>query len=134
LEREDEQPGARFPGFMTGVETVEAAVTSVAAASEAGALRHDPETVGTAVKKLDDFQGVLRKILERSRVLATRTPLGGGYAHEVGEFNKRIGEVADTRVIPDLIKAIDELKTELNKSRRSYRNVEESTSGTMNRL
>ncbi len=135
FERYHAQAGGPLIGFMTGgVSTIMAAVKSAAAASEAGALQHDPEAVDTAIKKLENFQATLQKIRHRSSLLATKTPLGGGYAAEVGQVNGEIGQVAQTSVIPDLVKAIDALKVELDKSRKSYRNVEESTSGTMNKL
>ncbi|KOV85754.1 hypothetical protein ADL03_10860 [Nocardia sp. NRRL S-836] len=117
-----------------GVSTFAVAAKSVAAAAEAGALQHDPQAVDTAIRKLDEFQRTLERIKRRSSLLATRTPLGGGYADRVGQINQEIGRLAQSTVVPDLVKAIDELKAELDKSRKSYRNVEESTSGTMNKL
>lgn len=135
FERYSQQSGGPLMGFLTGgISTIMAAAKSVSAASEAGALQHDPQAVDSAIKKLDDFQKVLDRILRRSQRLATRTPLGGGYAKQIGQVNAEIGEVAKNTVIPDLIKAIEELKAELDKSRKSYRNVEEGTSGTMNKL
>jgi hypothetical protein len=135
LERYYAQSGGPLMGIMTGgVSTIMAAAKSVQAASEAGALQHDPEAVDSAIKKLEDFEAVLVKMHRRSRILGSKTPLGGGYAEEVGNFNKKIGEVAGEKVIPDLIEAIRELKAQLDKSRRSYRNVEEGTSGTFKQL
>lgn len=135
LERYYAQSGGPFMGIMTGgVSTIRAAARSVQAASEAGALQHDREAVDTAIKKLEAFENALRRIQRRSMVLATKTPLGGGYAEQVGEFNKAIGEVADAKVIPDLITAVGELKAQLDNSRKSYRNVEEGTTGTFKQL
>ena len=135
LERYYAQSGGPLTGFMSGgVTTILAAAKSVEAAAEAGALQHDPEAVDTAIKKLTDFEAVLGKLHRRARVLASVTPLGGGYAEQIGAFNKGMGEVAGTAVIPDLIKAIGELKAQLDKSRTSYRNVEEGTSGTFKQL
>jgi hypothetical protein len=135
LERFHAQAGGPLAGLMTGgVSTILAAARSVEAAAEAGALQHDPEAVDTAIKKLDDFANVLDRIRQRAARLATKTPLGGGYADQIGKLNEGIGEAARTDVIPDLIRAIGELKVQLDKSRKSYRNVEEGTSGTMNRL
>lgn len=135
LERYYAQSGGPLMGFMTGgVSTIMAAAKSVQAATEAGALQHDPEAVDTAIKKLDDFANVLEKIARNAAHLATKTPLGGGYADQIGKLNEEIGEAARSEVIPDLIKAIGELKAQLDKSRKSYRNVDESTSDTMNRL
>lgn len=135
LERYYAQSGGPLMGFMSGgVSTILAAARSVEAAAEAGALQHDPEAVDTAIKKLDDFAAVLEKIARNSAYLATKTPLGGGYADQIGKFNEGIGEAARSEVIPGLIKAISELKVQLDKSRKSYRNVDEGTSGTMNRL
>lgn len=135
FERYSQQSGGPLMGFLTGgISTIMAAAKSVSAASEAGALQHDPQAVDSAIKKLDDFQNVLTKIQSRASVLATKTPLGGGYADKVGHVNGQVGELARNIVIPDLVKAIDALKTELDKSRKSYRNVDEGTSGTFNKL
>lgn len=135
LERYYAQAGGPLTGLMAGgVGAVLAAARSVQAAAEAGALQHDPEAVDTAIKKLDDFAAVLDKMYRRSMRLATKTPLGGGYADQIGELNRGIGDAVRSEVIPDLIKAVGELKTQLDKSRKSYRNVEEGTSGTLNRL
>lgn len=135
LERYYAQSGGPLMGLLTGgASTIMAAAKSVQAASEAGALQHDPDAVDSAIKKLDDFAAVLEKMARRAVLLATRTPLGGGYANQIGELNRGIGEVVKTEVVPDLIKAINELKAQLDKSRKSYRNVEEGTSGTFKQL
>ncbi|MGW6449583.1 hypothetical protein [Lentzea sp. NPDC055074] len=135
LERYYAQSGGPLMGVMTGgVSTILAAARSVGAAAEAGAFQHDPAAVDTAIKKLDDFANVLEKIARNAAHLVTKTPLGGGYAEQIGKLNEEIGEAARSEFIPDLIKAINELKTQLDKSRQSYRNVDESTSDTMNRL
>ncbi|MDX8055267.1 hypothetical protein SK571_38335 [Lentzea sp. BCCO 10_0798] len=135
LERYYAQFGGPLMGIMTGgVSTIMAAAKSVQAASEAGALQHDPEAVDSAIKKLEDFEAVLGKIQRKAGRLATKTPLGGGYADQIGKINERIGEAVRSEVIPDLINAIGELKAQLDKSRKSYRNVEESTSGTLEQL
>ncbi|MFD4642866.1 hypothetical protein ACFWN2_36550 [Lentzea sp. NPDC058436] len=135
MERYYAQSGGPLMGFMSGgVSTILAAAKSVEAAAEAGALQHDPEAVDSAIKKLDEFAAVLEKMVRRSDRLVTKTPLGGGYAEQIGQLNREIGQAAKSEVIPDLVKAIAELKAQLDKSRKSYRNVEESTSGTMNRL
>ncbi|MEU7481478.1 hypothetical protein AB0A63_36270 [Lentzea sp. NPDC042327] len=97
-------------------------------------IEHDPQAVDKAIGKLDDLQRTLERIKRRSSLLATRTPLGGGYAQAVGSINERVGELARSTVIPGLLRVIDELRAELDKSSRSYRNVEESTSDTLNRL
>jgi hypothetical protein len=135
LERYYAQSGGPMMGFMSGgVSTILAAAKSVEAAAEAGALQHDPEAVDTAIKKLSDFEAVLGKIQRRADRLATKTPLGGGYADQIGKLNEGIGEAVRSDVIPNLINAVGELKAQLDRSRKSYRNVEEGTSGTMNRL
>ncbi|MCX2954956.1 hypothetical protein [Lentzea sp. NEAU-D7] len=135
FERYYAQSGGPLMGLATGgVSTILAAAQSVEAATEAGAFQHDPDAVDSAIKKLDDFANVLEKIGRNAAHLATKTPLGGGYAAQIGKLNEEVGEVARSEVIPDLIRAIGELKAQLDRSRKSYRNVDESTSDTMNRL
>ncbi|GLZ30193.1 hypothetical protein Lesp02_23830 [Lentzea sp. NBRC 105346] len=135
FEQYNEQSGGPFMGFMTGgISTIIAATKSIAAANEAGALATDPHAIDSAIKKLDEFQGVLEKIQRRSHVLAVKTPLGGGYADQVAGVNQEVGQLARTQVVPDLNKAIDALKAEIEKSRKSYHNVEAAHSDTFNKL
>ncbi|TWP53434.1 hypothetical protein FKR81_05615 [Lentzea tibetensis] len=135
FEQYNEQSGGSFMGFMTGgISTITAAVKSIAAANEAGALAADPHAIDSAIKKLDDFQVVLQKIATRARVLGTKTPLGGGYAEQVSKVNEEVGLLAQNAVIPDLVKAIEALKVEIEKSRKSYQAVEEGQSTTFNKL
>lgn len=135
FERYQAQSGGPIMDLMTlGVSSMMAAVKAVAAATEAGDLQHDPEAVDSAIKKFGDMQAVLDDIQRRSKDLAMKTPLGGGYAEKVSNMNQQMGELADGQVIPDLIKVIDQLKVELDRNRKAYRAVEESTSDTMNKL
>jgi hypothetical protein len=117
-----------------GMSDVIAATRAIGAATEAQALSVDPHVVDTMLKKLTEMQDVLAKARQRASVLTTATPLGGGYAEAVGEVNKQFGAQATGEVIPDLVKAIDSLKAEIEKSRRSYQNVDGGQSSTFGNL
>ncbi|XVV05812.1 hypothetical protein ACQPW3_10650 [Actinosynnema sp. CA-248983] len=120
--------------FTRGLADLSAATKALAAANEAHALAVDPHAVDTMIKKLTDMQDELANLQRRSNKLATRTPLGGGYAEEVGSVNGQLGHQVVGEIIPEMVNAIDALKEQVEKSRASYRNVEEANTGTYNNL
>ena len=126
--------GSLMSLLTTGMSDVVAATRAIGAATEARALSVDPHVVDTMLKKLTEMQDVLAKVRQRASVLTTATPLGGGYAEAVGEVNKQFGTQATGEVIPDLVKAIDSLKAEIEKSLTSYRNVDGGQSSTSENL
>ncbi|HEX6341858.1 hypothetical protein [Umezawaea sp.] len=129
------QGGGSLASLLTmGMSDVIAAARAIGAATEAQALSVDPHVVDAMLKKLTEMQDELAKIRQRASILTTATPLGGGYAEAVGAVNKQVGTQAAGEVIPDLVKAIDDLKAELKKSRSSYQNVDGGQSSTFKNL
>jgi hypothetical protein len=117
-----------------GMSDVIAATKALSAASEAKALSVDPQAVDTMLKKLTEMQDTLDTIQRRSFQLSNKTPLGGGYAEEIGAVNGRLGEQVISEVIPEMVTAIDDLKAQIEKSRASYQNVDEAKAQTLNNL
>ena len=135
FEQYRQQGGGSLMSLLTmGMSDVIAATRAIGAATEAQALSVDPHVVDTMLKKLTEMQDVLAKVRQRASVLTTATPLGCGYAEAVGEVNKQFGAQATGEVIPDLVKAIDSLKAEIEKSRTSYQNVDGGQSSTFEKL
>ncbi|MBP2334622.1 hypothetical protein JOF41_000800 [Saccharothrix coeruleofusca] len=133
--REQQQGGGGLAGLLTlGVGQVVAAAKALAAATEAQALSVDPHVVDAMLKKLTDMQDALDQAVGRAHVLSANTPLGGGYAEEIGRVNRQLGEQAITGVIPDMVAAIEDLKTQIEKSRASYQNVDEAKGKTFDNL
>lgn len=111
-----------------------AATKALSAASEAQALSVDPNAVDSMIKKLTEMQDALDKVRGKAALLSTRTPLGGGYAEDIGQVNGQLGEQVVNDIIPEMMQAIDDLKVQVEKSRASYQNVDEAKAQTLNNL
>lgn len=135
FEQYRQQAGGGLASLLTmGLSDIMAATKALAAASQAQALSVDPNVVDSMLKKLTDMQDALDKMQRRADVLTMRTPLGGGYAEQIGVVNARLGDQAMSEIIPDMVKAIDDLKTQIDKSRASYQNVDETKAQTLDNL
>lgn len=111
-----------------------AATKALAAANEAHALSIDPNAVDSMIRKLTAMQDELDKAMAQSFRIASNVPLGGGYAEEVAQVNRRIGGYVVADMVPKLTQAIDDLKMEIERSRASYRNVDAGNKGTIDNL
>jgi hypothetical protein len=120
--------------FTMGMSDVIAATKALSAANEAKALSVDPNAVDTMLKKLTEMQDTLDEIQVDADLLTTRTPLGGGYAEDIGSVNAQLGRQVVDDVIPDMVKAIEGLKVEVEKSRASYQNIDEAKAQTFSNL
>jgi hypothetical protein len=130
-----QEGGGSLMSLLTmGMSDVIAATRAIGAATEAQALSVDPHVVDTMLKKLTEMQDVLDQAIRQAARLAADTPLGGGYAEQVSAINRQVGQQAKDDVLPDLVKAIADLKAEIEKSRASYQNVDTGQSGTFNNL
>jgi uncharacterized protein YukE len=120
--------------LLGGLLDLTAATKAFAAANEARALSIDPHAIDSMLAKLTGMQRELEAAANRSSQIATATPLGGGYAEYVGQVNRDVGREVLTRIIPELSRAFDDLKAEIEKSRASYRTVDDAHQGTMNNI
>ncbi len=120
--------------FTRGLGDIIEAAKAVSLAAETKALSIDPHVVDTMLKKLTDMQDALTDIQRKSSMLETKTPLGGGYAEEIGRVNGRLGEQVLRGIIPEMIEAIGDLKTQIDKSRASIQNVDEAIARTHDNL
>ncbi|MDU0293596.1 hypothetical protein [Saccharothrix longispora] len=135
LEQYRQDSGGGLAGVLTlGLSDVVAATRALSAASEAKALSVDPQAVDSMLRKLTEMQDALEKILRQAAQLTTDTPLGQGYAEEIGKVNSELGHQAVSEVIPDMVRAIEDLKVQIEKSRASYQNVDEAKAQTLNNL
>ncbi|MFC5055538.1 DUF3558 family protein [Saccharothrix xinjiangensis] len=111
-----QQNGSLAGLFTTGLSDIVAATKAVAAASEAQALSVDPHAVDSMLKKLTEMQDALAKVQRQSVQLSNKTPLGGGYAEEIGAVNGQLGEQVVGEIIPEMSRAIDDLDIEQEKA------------------
>ncbi|QFZ17638.1 hypothetical protein [Saccharothrix syringae] len=135
VEQYQQQGGGGLAGlFATGLGNIVAATRAVVAASEAQALSVDPHAVDSMLRKLTEMQDALDAVQQRADFLVTRTPIGLGYAEEVGDVNAQLGRQVVGDIIPEMVKAITDLKDQIEKSRNSYQNTDEAKSQTLNNL
>ncbi|MFT7840605.1 hypothetical protein Q5530_31060 [Saccharothrix sp. BKS2] len=135
LDQYRRQGGGGLMSVLTmGLSDVVAATKAVAAANEAQALSVDPHAVDSMLHKLTEMQDALDGIQQRADILITQTPIGRGYAEEIGSVNKQLGQQVVSELIPEMVKAIGDLKDQVDKSRTSYRNVDEAKSQAINNL
>lgn len=135
MEQYRQQAGGGLASLFTmGMSDIVAATRAVAAASEAQALSVDPQAVDSMLRKLTDMQDALDGIQQRAATLLTRTPIGLGYAEEIGNVNAQLGRQVVDDIIPEMVKAIEDLKDQIDKSRASYQNIDDTESQTFNNL
>ncbi|MEO6086126.1 MAG: hypothetical protein ABIQ18_23750 [Umezawaea sp.] len=135
FEQYREQGGGTLASIFTmGMSDIVAATKAIGAATEAQALSVDPHLVDTMLKKLTDMQDVVDKIQRNAHALNSETKLGGGYAQDIGRTNQQLGGQVTDKLIPDMVKAINSLKAEIEKSRATYQNSDVAHAGTFNNL
>ncbi|GAA2692132.1 MULTISPECIES: hypothetical protein [Actinosynnema] len=124
--------GATAGALSLGLSGFQAALTAVSRANEAKELALDPDAVNKMITRLKDMQDSLDKLDRRSDRLVYKMPLGGGYADEISALNQQVGlQAVDS--LPKFNKAITELIEQLERSRASYRAIDEGTANAMNR-
>jgi hypothetical protein len=85
------------------------------------------------IKKLAAMGDELEKVSQKSSILSQETKLGGGYAERISQGNRTFG-TAGQQTLRDLAKAINELKTQIEKSRASYHNVDQAGSDSFKKI
>ncbi|RAS60708.1 hypothetical protein C8D87_111127 [Lentzea atacamensis] len=130
----DKAAGGTWDGlFSGGFAAIAAASKAVATAVETQALSVDPHLVDTMIKKLTSMQDELDKVGRKSSDLSAQTKLGGGYAESISQNNRTFGSAAQ-KTITDLVKAINDLKTQIEKSRTSYTAVDQGHADSIKKL
>jgi aldehyde:ferredoxin oxidoreductase len=116
-----------------GLAAVMAASKAVAVAVETQQLSVDPQLVDSMIKKLDAMQDELGRIMRDRNQLSVDMKLGGGYAMAIAKANTQFGSEA-IKQIEDVNKAIESLKVQIEKSRASYRNVDQGGADSLNKI
>lgn len=119
--------------FGGGLSAIVDAAKSVAVAVETQQLSVDPQLVDAMIKKLDQMRDELAKILRNRNQLAREMKIGGGYAADIASSNMKFGAAA-VKQIEDLDRAIESLKTQIEKSRASYQNVDQAGADSLKKL
>ena len=130
----DRASGGTWDGiFGSGLSAVMDAGRAIAVAVETQQLSVDPHLVDAMIKKLTAMQDELEKVFQRSSELSQETKLGGGYAEAISKGNRTFGTAAQ-QSLKDLAKAINELKTQIEKSRASYTNADQAGADSLKKL
>lgn len=130
----DRASGGTWDGiFGSGLSAIMDAGKAVAVAVETQQLSVDPHLVDAMIKKLTDMQDEVEKILRQRGQLNLQMKLGGGYAEHIAKSNTDFGAAA-IKQIEDVARAIESLKTQIEKSRASYRNADQSGSDSLKKL
>ncbi|WP_434439383.1 type VII secretion target [Lentzea sp. E54] len=119
--------------FGGGLSAIMDAGKAVAVAVETQQLSVDPQLVDAMIKKLTAMQDELDKVGRKSADLSTQTKLGGGYAEAISQGNRTFGTAAQ-QTIKDLVKAINDLKTQIEKSRATYQNVDQAGADSLKKI
>ncbi|MDX8145719.1 hypothetical protein SK854_26655 [Lentzea sp. BCCO 10_0061] len=119
--------------FGGGLQAIADAGKAVAVAVETQQLSVDPHLVEAMLKKLDTMKDELEKIMEKRAELSMEAKLGGGYAQDVTKTNTDFGKQAIQQIL-DVNQAIDSLKTQIEKSRASYQNADQSGVASLKKL
>lgn len=130
----DKATGGTWDGiFGSGLSAIMDAGKAVAAAVETQQLSVDPHLVDAMIKKLTEMGDALDKVAFRSADLSADTKLGGGYAEAISQGNRTFGRAAQ-QTLKDIAKAIEQLKTQIEKSRASYQNVDQAGADSLKKL
>lgn len=119
--------------FGGGLSAIAEAGKAVAVAVETQQLSVDPHLVDAMIKKLTAMQDELEKISRKATNLSMDTKLGGGYAEAISQGNRTFGQEAQ-KTLKDLAKAINDLKTQIEKSRASYHAVDQSKADSIKKI
>ncbi|MDX8030954.1 hypothetical protein SK803_12060 [Lentzea sp. BCCO 10_0856] len=117
----------------TGAADISAASKAVAAATGSGTFSVDPAVVDSMIKKLLEMQDAVADIRGKASILSQDTKLGGGYAASISQINKDFGQSA-TQQLKDVEREIESLRTQIEKSRASYRSVDQAHSDSLKNL
>ncbi|GHH46283.1 type VII secretion target [Lentzea cavernae] len=130
----DRASGGAWDGiFGSGLSAIMNAGKAVAVAVETQQLSVDPQLVDAMIKKLTEMGDVLEKVSRGAQDLSMDTKLGGGYAESISQNNRTFGTAAQ-QTLRDLAKAIQDLKTQIEKSRASYKAVDQASSDSLKKL
>jgi hypothetical protein len=130
----DKAAGSTWSGiFGGGLSAIMDAAKSVAVAVETQALSVDPHLVDAMLKKLGEMQDELGRIQRKREALSFKMKLGGGYAEHIAQSNTDFGNAA-LKQIEDVGRAIESLKTQIEKSRASYKNVDQAGADSLKKL
>jgi hypothetical protein len=119
--------------FGGGLSAIVDAAKAVSVAVETQQLSVDPHLVDTMIKKLTEMKDAIDEVGRDATNLSLDTKLGGGYAEQISQGNRTFGRAAQ-QTLKDVAKAIDDLKSQIEKSRASYTAVDQAHADSLKKL
>jgi hypothetical protein len=119
--------------FGGGLSAIVDAAKAVSAAVETQQLSVDPHLVDSMIKKLNEMKDAIDEVGRDAHNLSLDTKLGGGYAEQISKGNRTFGQAAH-KTLKDVAKAIDDLKTQIEKSRATYKAVDRTYADSLKKL
>ncbi|GLY54444.1 hypothetical protein Lesp01_81000 [Lentzea sp. NBRC 102530] len=119
--------------FGSGLTAVMDAGRAVAIAVETQQLSVDPHLVDAMIKKLTEMGDAIDKVGRSANNLSIDTKLGGGYAEQISASNRTFGTAAQ-QTLKELAKAIEDLKTQIEKSRATYKASDRNSADAIKKL
>lgn len=130
----DRASGSTWDGiFGSGLSAVMDAGRAIAVAVETQQLSVDPQLVDAMIKKLTGMKDAIDEVQQSAADLSIDAKLGGGYAEQISQNNRTFGRAAQ-QTLKDLAKAIDDLKTQIEKSRATYAAVDQGSADSLKKL
>lgn len=103
-------------------------------AASSGALQVDPSTGETTLKFLDQVRDMVDTMVRRSDEVGVKTPLGGGFADEVGTFNQRLavdGPNSAKEVLLTFRRELEALRGAVVESMAAYQSTDRANARTI---
>ena len=125
-------PASGFAGIGT---TIAGMAKSLQASTAAGQFALSEDTVTEIINQLTKVQDEARTIRATVFRAALPTPLGDGYAKQVGAFNEQLasgGENSADDLLSKFVDQLDELKNAVSQSIGNYLGTDQESAGGMN--
>lgn len=109
-------------------------VSGLLGAATSGALKVDPTTGETTLRFLNQVQDMVDTMVRRGGEVGVRTPLGGGFAGEIGTFNQRLasgGPNSANENLDAFRRELEQLKQAVLQSMESYLITEQNNARTI---
>ncbi|WP_188316559.1 hypothetical protein [Solihabitans fulvus] len=117
-------------GIVGVIQDFGARADGLAAAARAGQFAVSPDLAQAMAKQFDDMIDTISLMREKSRILTTKTPLGGGYADQIGDVNAKVGQLA-ADLLTDFHKRVQGLRESVLKSVANYRSVDQNATNAL---
>ncbi|MCP2163463.1 hypothetical protein [Goodfellowiella coeruleoviolacea] len=128
--KEDLSPttGGFLGGILDGIGDISNKITAVAAAARAGQFAVSPDKAEAMTKELNNTLDTIDQMRSQVEVISRETPLGRGYAEQIGSTNASVGQTA-ADVLVEFAQRVATLRDSVRQSVANYRRVDDENAG-----